>query len=330
MISRIGRLCFTLLVLLQVACVPSSSDPYIQRAAAEGAIEATSVARQVNAASTSRAMDAAALEATRYAGELLAAEAQIKGTQAAIGAEQTAIALQSTRAAADLQATAYRATSQIIEMQSTQAYLVEYANAMGTATAIVQNQQLELDKRADAYERAMLWKWLWLVLAVMLLVALGGVLFVAIVSWWSLRQARVKVILNQLPVSYTQPLLPARVPDDKDEVITFLTHAAQVVGGNSQQLPRWDSMPPRWHAEKWTEVTDRLQRAGVLLKIARKGSFIKEPYLCIDRLRQAIEVGEVVVPPYYPGMSTRYGSANREQNRTEGDFWLGSGEEDYD
>lgn len=300
-------------LLLLTACM--GADPYTQRAAANGAIEATTIARQVSAQETAGAITAAEAEGTRYAGELLAVEAQIQGTRAAIEAEQTAVSIQDTRSAADLQATAYRATSQIIQMQSTQAYLVQHAQAMSTATAVVHNRELYATAVAASNQRARSWRFLGLFLgwglAIITLAMLGTFVYAiylrARVSAKLFEERELRMMGRDLPRLQE---LPAGLPqtDGPEATLNFLRRAAAIAGKEASQIPSDDRM--KMSARPWSREVHRLVAAGAVAVVPGQGSTIKIPWRNIERLHRAIETGSLKLPPYPTGGGYRYYDEN--------------------
>jgi len=325
MTTVIFRLATVLLLLLLTGCV--GTDPYSLIAAGQAAIEATSAARQVSAAETQGAVSAAVLEATRYAGEVMAVEAQVRGTEAAVAYEQTAVAVQATRSAGDLQATAARATSQIVEMQATQAYLVQYASGMSTATAIINERELQATARAGEYKRARSWRNLGLAFGwgiFLFLVAMGGTLVYAMAI-----NAKARAIekvahaqylygrtIDQQAVQQLPDSLPD-APDDNSRTLNFLVRAAHVapLRRDAHQLPSDDLM--HWSSGPWTKEVKRLVKAGAVYVRSGKGSYIKDPYRTIEGLYQAIVSGSLKLPPYPTPEEYRYLVGNAPETETE-------------
>jgi hypothetical protein len=306
------RLCFALLCLLLSAC---ATDPYSQIAQGQAALEATSIARQVNAAATEGAVSAAVLEQTRYAGEVLALQAQAEGTQAAIQASETGIALQATRAAGDLQATVSHATAETIRLQSTAGYLVQSAQMMSTSTAIVNERELAILTKKRIADRANLLRWF----GALFLAGIGAVVLFGLVVWIDVirRQALADTAYRYWRMT-SDEALPRLLPPDEErrEVTEFLRQAAAVVGSDSHVLPGYRVVG--YNADKWTRLTDALQRVGAILKYQGKTTTIRAPYDTVGGLYQAVTTGKLRITPLPTEGAPRIWPQNSEQNRTGG------------
>lgn len=303
--------CCVLFLLLLTAC---ATDPYTQIAAGQAALEATSIARQVNAEETLGAIDAASAEGTRYAGEVLALQAQAEGTQAAIQASETGIALQATQAAGDLQATGSHATAETIRLQTTAGYLVQYGAAMSTATAIVNERDLAILSRRRTADRANLLRWF----GVLFLGGIGAVVLFGLVVWIDVirRQTLADTAYQYWRLSHDEDLPQLLPPDgERREVTEFLRQAAAVKGKDSEVLPRYDAMGIP--AERWMRITSLLNRANALIKVQGKGSTIRLPYRNIGGLYQAVSTGKLRITPLPTEDVPRMWQTNSEQNRTE-------------
>jgi hypothetical protein len=309
------RLAAVCLLLLLTACV--GTDPYSQIAAGQAALQATQSARRLAQEKQLQQANAAAYEATRAAGEALAVEAQIRGTAEAVEYQQTAIALQSTQSAGDLQATSNKATADVVMLQSTAAYLVQYGAAMSTGTAIIQQREIQATAVYAAAARGRSWRFAGLVLGWGLATALLMMLAMLIHILWLRGRAQARVIEARagLFANQTAAQLPASLPadDGRKEVSDFLYQSAIILGRNSNRLPRHDVMQG-WSAERWTRVTDTLQRSGGIVKVAGRGSYIRGKYNDIGGLYQAVTSGMMTLtPPLSAGVSRNY-PPNGEQN----------------
>ncbi len=299
-----------LLCLLLAAC---ATDPYSQIAAGQAALEATQVARDVNAERTRGALDAFDIQRTQYAGEVLALQAQIESTREAIGAQATSVALQATKAQGDLEATGSHATAETIRLQTTAGYLVQYGAAMSTATAIVNERDLSILAEKRTADRANFLRWL----GVLFLAGIGAVIIVGLFVWIDVirRQALAETAYKYWRLSNEE--LPRLLPpdDERREVTEFLRQAAAVKGKDSEVLPRYDAMGIP--ADRWMKITGLLDRANALIKVQGKGSTIRLPYRNIGGLYQAVTTGQLRIAPLPSEDVRQYWAQNSEQNRTE-------------
>lgn len=298
-------LCVSVVLLLS-AC--ASTDPYVQIASGEAALQATAIARNVAAQETRGALSAAVIEGTRYAGEVLAVEAQLRGTEEAIAYQQTEIALQDTRAASEFQATQAAATSSAIRIQSTQNFIVQYGAAMSTATAIVVQQQIYATSAVRAENRSNAIRWTGVVLLFGLVVCflLALAMIIDVLHRRGIAQADLlhargdwltqRAATPQLPAG---PASTAGDPDPKDEVIQLLFASANIVGKNSARIPRHSDLPG-FDPNRWTLATNSLVQSGAVIKVERSGTYIRQPWKTINGLYEAITTGRLHLQPPHP------------------------------
>ena len=94
----------------------------------------------------------------------------------------------------------------------------------------------------------------------------------------------------------------------------FLRQAAAVVGSDSHVLPGHRVVG--YNADKWTRLTNALQRVGAVIKYQGKTTTIRSPYDTVGGLYQAVTNGRLRIAPLPAGDMPRKWQTNGEQNRT--------------
>jgi len=331
-----------LLCLLLAACAPAygygapPSDPYVQRAAADGAIQATEAARIRQAADAT--LDAAVeLGQTEHERARLMLPIQASETALALRATEgllTAVAAQATATAGAQQATA---TIQADRERATQAAI------QIQATRLANDLYWEV-QRESFY--AVFWP------AVVAVAVIGLLFILAVVLWHGsarllkiiedrsrIRQMKRGEIMRLSPGGYWEIVVlnphnlsqfmsqarpipsgegdPARAltrsgsvwaspvdrPESNAERALRLVQDAEVVNGaNSNVLPSWPSLQAAgydWTSGKWQSVKAWLEAAR-LVKSENTGTFLVGRYACLADLRVALEDRKISLRPHAP------------------------------
>lgn len=313
-----SRLILLSLLFLLSACAPyvEASDPYTQRAAADGAIQATSEARLYEMRQVTQA---AAREQERT-------ENEIARIMAPLAASQTALAVDVLRAQAT--DTAGRATT---------------TAAVWASAATATRQAVDLDHERAAWvmeqdhARSRFWETVrpWLVgasiiLAYILIWRVVDLLLVLVDRKQSVHETRYGAIIGYAPTNsgewrwqIVQPQHKELRPRRAVNVVTdlgmhgnvlssptpdrslhglvhkLLIESIEINGPASTQIPSWERLTDagyKWASNTWQRAENALEEAGAV-KAEKKGTFLCEGYISLADLEAEIRGHHLQLSP---------------------------------